>query len=70
MQEFFEYTLPMVPLSQPRRFTIQAGADAFADSSTFGLGAWIQSPAGTSWCSIVSSKQDVSEWLTNDSMQS
>ena len=70
MAEFFEYTTPMVSLSHHRRFTIQAGADAFADSTTFGLGAWIQSPAGNSWFSILSSKDDVGNWLKKDSMQS
>ena len=55
MAEFFEHSTPMVPLSQYRRFTIQAGADAFADTSGFGLGAWLHSPAGTSWCSIIAS---------------
>ncbi len=69
MKEFFEGTVPMVPFSQPRRFTIQAGADAFADSLQFGLGAWIQSPAGALWCSIQASRHDIADWLTKDSMQ-
>ena len=63
MAEFFEHSTPMVPLSQ-------AGADAFADTSGFGLRVWLHSPAGTCWCSIVASKEDVEEGFTNDSLQS
>ena len=70
MAEFFEHSTPIVPLSQYRRFTIQAGADAFADTSGFGLGAWLHSPAGTSWCSIIASKGEVEQWFPNDSLQS
>ena len=70
MLEFFEQSTPLVPLSSNRRFSIQAGADAFADQSTFGLGAWLQSPAGTLWFSILVDRREVENWLPNESMQS
>ena len=70
MLEFFEQSTPLVPLSSYRRFSLQAGADAFADQSTFGLGAWLQSPAGTLWFSILVDRHEVESWLPNESMQS
>ena len=68
--DVFANTTPLVPLSQPRRFLLQAGADAFADTHSFGLGAWLQSPAVTSWLSITAGKDDVAKWLNTDSLQS
>ncbi len=57
-------------LSQTRRFELLAGADAFADKDNFGLGARLQSPAGSLWCSITGNKHDIERWILADSLQS
>ena len=70
MIDFFSTTSPCVALSQTRRFELIAGADAFADKDNFGLGAWLQSPAGSLWCSITGNKHDIGRWISSDSLQS
>ena len=67
--EFFEQTTPLVQLSLHHRFTLHAGADAFADLQNFGLGAWLSTPWETIWCSVLGTKQDLTRWFGDKSPQ-
>ena len=52
--------IPRVPLSLHRRWTLQAGADAFATETQFGIGAWITLPHQSDiWASLVGDTHDL-----------
>lgn len=54
--------IPRVTLSQNRRITLQAGADAFATETEFGIGAWLILPNRQDiWLSLLGHTQDLPE---------
>ena len=57
-------------LSIPSRIALQAGADAYANASQFGLGAWLTLPQGDRWMSLQGTRDDLPSFLQADSLQS
>ena len=61
---------PKMSLSIPSRIALQAGADAYANASQFGLGAWLTLPQGDRWMSLQGTRDDLPSFLQADSLQS
>ena len=62
-------SIPRTLLATPRRFILQAGADAFASQDDFGLGAWLSLPNRDMWCSIIADRTSLPERFQTDSLQ-
>lgn len=69
MASYLQDCIPRVPLSIPYRITLQAGADAFATTNHFGLGAWLSTPQGDMWVSMQGNRDDVPSFFRSDSLQ-
>ena len=59
--------IPRTALSCQKRYTLQAGADAFATKDKFGIGAWLTTPSHDRWISMVGDTTDLpQEWHVDD----
>ena len=68
--DIFSVCIPSAPLCRPFRTKVSAGADAFADKSTFGLGGWIQFPNKCIWFSLQGHVSQLPSEFHTDSLQS
>ena len=70
LQSLYSMILDQIPrtaLSCQKRYTLQAGADAFATKDKFGIGAWLTTPSHDRWISMVGDTTDLpQEWHVDD----
>ena len=69
LYDYIRNSIPRTALSIPRRFTLLAGADAFASQDHFGLGAWLSCPQQEMWVSLLGDKRILPSEFQTDNLQ-